>query len=220
MSTISALATQAATTATSTSAAQPAIGEEFNTFLKLLTAQMRNQDPLAPIDSTQFVEQLATFSSLEQQVQSNSSLETIASMMNDMTGLLAGQWIGQTVSFEAPNIPFTGDDVIFAVDAPSATTSSVLTVKDSSGQQVWTETLDPEMAVHAWDGRLSSGASATPGETYTFTIHNYDASNARIGSSPPQLITTVTAISSEDGVLVANTAAQISSQLSRVTKLS
>jgi hypothetical protein len=66
---------------------------------------------------------------------------------------------------------------------------------------------------------LSSGASATPGETYTFTIHNYDANNNRIGSSSPQLITTVTAISSEDGVLVANTAAQISSELSRVTKL-
>ncbi len=219
MSTINALASQASATSAPTSGSQAAIGEEFNAFLKLLTAQMRNQDPLAPLDSTQFVEQLATFSSLEQQVQSNSALETIASMMNDMTGLLAGQWIGQTVSFEAPNIPFTGDNVVFAVDAPAATESSVLTIKNSSGQQVWTETLDPEAAVHAWDGSLSSGGAATPGETYTFTIHNYDANNNRIGSSSPQLITTVTAISSEDGVLVANTAAQISSELSRVTKL-
>ena len=47
---------------------QADIGEEFNSFIQLLTAQVRNQDPLAPLDSTQFVEQLATFSTLEQQV--------------------------------------------------------------------------------------------------------------------------------------------------------
>jgi flagellar basal-body rod modification protein FlgD len=220
MSTISALATQAANTIASTSAAQPAIGEEFNSFLKLLTAQMRNQDPLAPLDSTQFVEQLATFSALEQQVQSNSSLETIAAMMNDMTGLLASQWIGQTVSFEASNIPFTGNEINFAVDAPGSAKTSVLTIKDSNGQPVWSGTLDPETVVHSWDGRLASGAYAIPGQVYTFTIDNYDAANVRIGSVSPQLITTVTAISSEDGVLIANTAAQISSQLGLVTKLS
>lgn len=55
--------------------------EEFNTFLTLLTAQIRNQDPLAPLDSTQFVEQLATFSSLELQAEGNQVLENIANML-------------------------------------------------------------------------------------------------------------------------------------------
>lgn len=59
-------------------------GDEFNNFLQLLTAQIRNQDPLEPLDSTQFVEQLATFSSLEQQVQSNSRLDTIAATLSDL----------------------------------------------------------------------------------------------------------------------------------------
>ena len=53
-------------------------GEEFTTFLTLLTAQIRNQDPLAPLDSTQFVEQLATFSNLELQAEGNAVLEDIA----------------------------------------------------------------------------------------------------------------------------------------------
>lgn len=57
------------------------VGEEFSTFLTLLTAQIRNQDPLAPLDSTQFVEQLATFSSLELQATANNSLETIANLL-------------------------------------------------------------------------------------------------------------------------------------------
>lgn len=55
--------------------------EEFDTFLTLLTAQIRNQDPLAPLDSTQFVEQLATFSNLELQAEGNKTLETIARML-------------------------------------------------------------------------------------------------------------------------------------------
>ena len=56
-------------------------GEEFSTFLTLLTAQIRNQDPLAPLDSTQFVEQLATFSNLELQVDGNEVLEDIAFLL-------------------------------------------------------------------------------------------------------------------------------------------
>lgn len=55
--------------------------EEFDTFLTLLTAQIRNQDPLEPVDSTQFVEQLATFSNLELQAKNNQILEDIASML-------------------------------------------------------------------------------------------------------------------------------------------
>lgn len=58
-----------------------ASGEEFSTFLTLLTAQIRNQDPLAPLDSTQFVEQLATFTNLELQAKGNAVLEDIAMML-------------------------------------------------------------------------------------------------------------------------------------------
>ncbi|CAM3672036.1 flagellar hook assembly protein FlgD [Litorimonas haliclonae] len=60
---------------------QQSVGEEFDTFLTLLTAQIKNQDPLAPLDSTQFVEQLATFSNLELQAEGNKVLEDIAQML-------------------------------------------------------------------------------------------------------------------------------------------
>lgn len=68
---------ESGTTATTTQET----GEEFSTFLTLLTAQIRNQDPLAPLDSTQFVEQLATFSQLELQAKGNAVLEDIALML-------------------------------------------------------------------------------------------------------------------------------------------
>ena len=68
--------TSASPNATSSNAA-----EEFETFLTLLTAQIRNQDPLAPLDSTQFVEQLATFSGLELQAESNQKLDQITALL-------------------------------------------------------------------------------------------------------------------------------------------
>ena len=198
---------------------QPAIGEEFNTFIKLLTAQVRNQDPLAPLDSTQFVEQLATFSALEQQVQSNSALGTIATMMNDMTGLLASQWLGQAVSIEASSVPYTGNAIDFSVNAPLGTERSVLTVKDSSGQAVWTETLDAGTEIHSWNGQLQSGGRATSGDVYTFSIDTYDADDVYINAVLPQVRTTVTSIRSENGILYANTSAQLVSELGRVKKV-
>jgi flagellar hook assembly protein FlgD len=72
-------ATETAATTTGNTAEQQS--EEFTTFLTLLTAQIKNQDPLAPLDSTQFVEQLATFSNLELQAKGNAVLEDIAQML-------------------------------------------------------------------------------------------------------------------------------------------
>ncbi|MEZ5946734.1 MAG: flagellar hook capping FlgD N-terminal domain-containing protein [Hyphomonas sp.] len=68
MTTINSATSSGTTSGIASTATQPGIGEEFNSFIQLLTAQVRNQDPLSPMDSTQFVEQLATFSTLEQQV--------------------------------------------------------------------------------------------------------------------------------------------------------
>ncbi len=76
-----ALKTEDGEAANETTANATTAGEEFDTFLTLLTAQIRNQDPLAPLDSTQFVEQLATFSGLELQASGNAILENIANML-------------------------------------------------------------------------------------------------------------------------------------------
>ena len=90
-----------------------AISEDFDTFLQLLTAQIKNQDPLAPLDSTQFVEQLATFSSLEQQVETNSTLGSIASMIGDLHSALANEWLGQDVAVSSQHVAFEGDPIEF-----------------------------------------------------------------------------------------------------------
>lgn len=70
-------ASQASQTSNEDKASQTKAEEEFQTFLQLLTAQMRHQDPLEPLDSTQFVAQLAAFSSVEQQITTNEKLDNL-----------------------------------------------------------------------------------------------------------------------------------------------
>ena len=165
---------------------QPQIGEEYNSFLKLLTAQLRNQDPLAPLDSTQFVEQLATFSSLEQDVKSNSSLDVIAAKMSDLYAIAASQWIGQTVSVETAWVPFSSQAVDFIVDIPEEADRAILSVKNSAGDVVWTETLDPEADSFSWGGRNQATDAISPEGQYQFGVELY-RNDEYYGTVAPQL---------------------------------
>ena len=129
--------TPGTTTASNTSSVSSnSIGEEFNTFLQLLTAQIRNQDPLSPLDSTQFVEQLATFSSLEQQVQTNSSLDNIAAMIGDLHSILANEWLGQEVAVSSDYVAYEGQPVEYEIDPALSYDQAVLTVIDTTGAPI------------------------------------------------------------------------------------
>lgn len=203
-----------ATTASTTSS----MGSEYNSFIKLLTAQVRNQDPLSPMDSTQFVEQLATFSSLEQLVNSNTALSNIASMISNLNGLMASEWMGADVSFSSSWMPYTGSPANYTYEAPEGTTKSVLTVKDSEGNPVWTETLDPEKTAFSWDGQLTGGGVAAEDEMYEFVIDYYEG-NAFKGTAVPTVVTKVTDILSEGGTLRLGTASGLTVDLAQVQRL-
>ena len=203
---------------TSTTGVQ--FGKEFDTFLKLLTAQLRNQDPLSPLDSTQFVEQLATFSSLEQQVRSNDSLESIAGMIGDLHAMFASDWIGQTVTVESSWVPYADEQVDFKISAPDSADRAILNVKDSAGETVWTDVLDLSDETHNWRGQKLSGLDAQSGEIFEFGIDLYSDSNF-IGTVAPQVITTVTNVANENGSLRIGTSSSLTAgvdQVHEVTK--
>lgn len=196
----------------------PAMGEEFTSFIKLLTAQIRNQDPLAPLDSTQFVEQLATFSSLEQQVRSNKSLESIALMISDLGSLVASQWLGQKVSVESSWIPYTGSDIKFSAVMPQGTDRSVLTIRNSSGETIWTETLDPAAESYTWNGKTTSGVTVPVDSVLQFQIDTFKGTQ-QTASVAPRVITTVTEIGTEGGVIRVGTDSKLSTELYNVQKV-
>ncbi|MEO9968460.1 MAG: flagellar hook capping FlgD N-terminal domain-containing protein [Hyphomonadaceae bacterium] len=174
-------------------------GEEFNNFLQLLTAQIQNQDPLAPLDSTQFVEQLATFSTLEQQVRSNSNLEGIAQGINELQSLVASQWLGQTVSVESSDLTFNGQPVDFGFTELADADRAVLTVRDSQNRVIWSEVLDQDQDTHQWNGQTASGVAAISGASYQISIDQFQGDDF-LGSVSPRITTTVTDVSTaEDG---------------------
>lgn len=194
------------------------VNDQFNTFIKLLTTQMRNQDPLNPTDSTQFVEQLATFSTLEQQVRSNDTLENISSLINDLNSMVASDWLGQPVTVESAWVPYSGDPVEFDFDAPVEFDQAALVVKDNSGNIVWSQALSGSPEGYAWNGELSDGTQAAADNIYEFSIELYDQGNF-VGSVSPLLKTTVTDVAAENGQLVIGTEMKLTAGVDQVRKI-
>lgn len=200
------------------SGATAEIGAEFNNFLKLLTAQVQNQDPLSPLDSTQFVEQLATFSSLEQQVQSNTHLEDIAGMINGLhSSILAGQWLGQTVAVDSSWVPFTGSALEYVTNIPDTVDNAVMKVFDSDGNEIWSETLDPSDKNHFWYGDMDGSTDRAGNGIYEMRIEMYKGGKL-VNTTSPQFITSVTGVSTEDGTLVFGTALNLTADLNSLRK--
>ncbi|MBR9808619.1 MAG: flagellar biosynthesis protein FlgD [Alphaproteobacteria bacterium] len=218
MSTVaSATAAQASTNPASTSPATQKFGEEFTSFIKLLTAQVQNQDPLAPMDSTQFVDQLATFSSLEQQVRTNDSLGGISSLIGDLHTMFASEWLGEKVTIESSWVPYSGSEIEYQDSAPADADKAYLTVRDPDGELVWSETLDLDENVHSWNGQTSSGDPAAPDTVYEFNIDYYRGAEY-LGLGAPQIITTITDVGTENGALRFGTDSHLTADLYSVQK--
>lgn len=158
------------------SASTGEIDADFDTFLSLLTAQLQNQDPLKPIDSTDFVAQLAQFSAVEQQVRSNDALEAIlAAVSKGDVGELAS-WIGVEVEAAAP-LKFEGQAISFRTNPDPTTTAAQLVVLDSSGATVSRAAIDSNASEVVWDGKVSGGGEADHG-FYSFFIERTSAEGA------------------------------------------
>ena len=215
-STTGTTATTAASTESAISTSQ--ISEDFDTFLQLLTAQIQNQDPLAPLDSTQFVEQLATFSSLEQQVETNQTLTSIASMIGDLHSAAANEWLGQDVAVSSKHVAFEGEPVEFEIDPAYKYDDAVLTVKNSQDQVVWQEQLDTSAQRHAWNGQVLDPALASDQGVYEFQVDLF-SNGLPLASTQAQIISKVTTLAQEDGQLKLGTNNYLTTDLDNVRKL-
>lgn len=155
-----------------------AAATDFETFLSLLTAQMRNQDPLKPLDSTEFVAQLASFSTVEQQIRSNDRLDAILDALTGGSGAGLAQWIGKEVRSAAP-VRFDGEPIdIWTEPVPDAK-RAVLVVTDAQGQEVARLAADPSAKALVWAGETAAGGAPTG--SYRFTI-DYLSEEESLGS--------------------------------------
>jgi flagellar basal-body rod modification protein FlgD len=206
MSTISQLASaaQAATTSTTTGsstgttdiAGSQEIAGNFNTFLQLLTTQLQNQDPLSPLDTNQFTEQLVEFASVEQQINENSNLQTLISLQQTSEATQAMQFLGSTVTLSSNAAALsnaTGQEATWSLNSPSPATAAV-TITSSTGQVAYTGTgsISSGTQAYAWNGKGNNGVT-WPDGNYTLSITATGANGAPVTVST-QVQGTVSAV--------------------------
>lgn len=151
----------------------PAMGSDYLTFLNMLTVQMRNQDPLNPMNASDFAVQLATFSGVEQQVQTNQLLASLISRsgLGDL-----GNWVGMEVGVPG-EAWFDGNPVELALDAPASADRATLVVRDDTGTIVDRIDLPVDTQNFTWEG-VNSGGETRPDGRYSFTLETHNGETA------------------------------------------
>ena len=163
----------AASAPTANSASTGALSSDFETFLKMLTTQMKNQDPLNPIESQDFAVQLATFSGVEQQVRTNDLLESLAGGLG-LSGIsqLAG-WVGMEARVDAP-ADYDGAPITLFPNPDPASDAAMLVVRDGFGRVASREAVPVDAISVDWVGLDGNGTPLPPGK-YTFELESLNA---------------------------------------------
>jgi flagellar basal-body rod modification protein FlgD len=175
--------TPATGTQASIASAQKSLGGDQQTFLKLLTAQLKAQNPLSPVDSNQFTQQLVAMTGVQQQITTNTLLQQL---VNNQSGFADPvSLIGKTATVNSPDATLQGGkaDWLFSLGGTAA--SATIKVLDANGNVVAQSTpgsLSPGEQSFNWDGKNLLGAQQGDGGTYTLQITATDASGAAIAS--------------------------------------
>jgi flagellar basal-body rod modification protein FlgD len=191
----------AATTNASGSTTNSATGlaQNFNTFLTLLTTQLQNQDPLSPMDTNQFTQQLVSFSQVEQQINTNSNLQQLIQLQGASESIAALPVVGQNIEYNSATAPLSDGQANYVYDMPSASTSTALTVVDSDGKVVYTQPGETDAGSHSftWNGKTNAGVQLPDGN-YTLKIQAADANGSAVTPSIAS-IGSVQAVGVENG---------------------
>lgn len=159
-------------TASSTDATK-SLTQDYNTFITLLTTQLQNQDPLQPMDSSQFTQQLVQFSSVEQQIKANTNLTQLISLQQANAGVTMLGFIGKEVEVNSNKLVYqgNGDPTSFSYNLSNVSSDTTVTIKNSQGQVVRNVDASGAIGKHEliWDGK-DSGGIVQPAGTYTVSV--------------------------------------------------
>lgn len=176
------------TTATNSASdrAQAALAGDFDSFLRLLTTQLKNQDPTSPLDTNQFTQQIATLSQVEQAIATNKNLEKLVALNSTATINNVVGYIGKTVDVADGNKGIlTNGNAAFSYDLPAGVKTASVTITNASGQVVFEGTgsnLTGKNVVN-WDGVSSvDGSTQEPG-IYSITVNAKDAAGKPLTST-------------------------------------
>jgi flagellar basal-body rod modification protein FlgD len=155
-----------AANAAQTTDSRTRLSDNYDTFLILLTAQLQNQDPLAPMDSTQFTQQLVQFSQVEQQIRTNEQLGGLVSQYQAASAGAALSYLGKDAIIEADETYLAGGEAAWAYRLPENATTMTISVRDMQGRTVYETTTAPRTGgehLFTWDGEKTDGTTAADG---------------------------------------------------------
>lgn len=148
-----------------------AISSDFETFLKMLTVQMRNQDPLNPVESADFAVQLATFSTVEQQVRTNDLLTSLGEKVGALGMAQLSGWIGMEARADMP-VVFNGTPVDLTLRSDQRADTAQLVVRDTRGTVVQRQDIPPGGGAFVWAGVDETGLPL-PSSSYAISTESY-----------------------------------------------
>jgi flagellar basal-body rod modification protein FlgD len=206
--------------AAGTNASQQLAGN-FDTFLQLWTTQLQNQNPLDPLDTNQFTQQLVEFASVEQQINMNTNLQTLISMQQTSEATSALQLVGSTITVSGNSATLsnaTNSPATWSLNAATPATANV-TITSAAGTTVYTGTrsLNAGTQSFTWSGKGNNGQT-WPDGTYTLSI-NATGANGQAVTVSTQVQGVVSAVNTSSNPPTLTVNGQ-TVQLSQITSIS
>ncbi len=156
------------------------LANNFTQFLQLLTTQLKNQNPLDPLDTNQFTQQLVQFAQVEQQLKSNDQLATLVSLQTTAQATQALEFVGKTVAVDGTTSKLTDSGALWNLNVPKPAVGSI-TITNENGQQVYTGsfTMNTGAQEFFWDGKDGNGVQLPQGN-YKLSVSAKDASGQTV----------------------------------------
>lgn len=166
------------------SSAFSSLTDNIDTFLTLLTTQLQNQNPLDPLDTEQFTQQLVQFASVEQSIQTNTNLETLIALQSSSDRSNALDLIGRSVTVNSDTATLNDGAAEWTYTLPAGAASATLAILDATGAPIATAAGPAAAGTNSfvWDGRTAAGTTAEDG-AYRLVVSALDSSGASISST-------------------------------------
>ncbi len=173
--------TNTSSTATSVSGNASEIAGNFTQFLTLLTTQLKNQNPLDPMDTNQFTQQLVQFAGVEQQLKSNDRLDSILTASKSASSASATSYIGKSITADGSSSQLSNGSASWTLTPARAASKAVVTILDSKNNVVATQStsLTAGSQTYSWNGKTSAGLTAPDG-TYAIKVSASDATGTNV----------------------------------------
>ena len=196
-------ATSSAASASKADKAQSGLSADFDQFLTLLTTQLRYQDPLEPMDSTEFVNQLVQFSGVEQSIATNKNLEQLITAQNASATTGALSYIGKSVEAESDTLSLENGQAQISYGLASKSASTSIIVVNSAGNAIASIPGETAPGKHnfTWDGTDLDG-NQVPDGAYRFVVAALDSEKHKVETATAAISRVTGVESTKDGLML------------------